>query len=118
MPEEDPETVDLVLQYLYKLDYSDSPSGAGKTRDFTADSSTEVPSGDQSPTPSVPISASAGEQSGVADRNFERAVDSIPDVLTELSKDVKSPVSDFCFVHLCPRLRRLVFGVLCMISDF
>ena len=65
--------MDLVLQYLYKLDYNDSPSATENTRDSISDGTTEAPSGNQSATPLEPTSSAAEEQSGSADEDEEPA---------------------------------------------
>lgn len=102
MPEEDPEAVDLVLQYLYKLDYNDSPSATGNARESITDNSIEVLSGDQSPTSLGPTSAAAEEQSSLFDEDGEPADDSTQDLVTEILKEVSVSPSGFACLFVFP----------------
>ena len=88
MPEEDPETLDLVLQYFYKLDYNDGPSATANTQDSNPDLPNEVMSGDRSPTSQPPASIVVDEESGFTYRDLESVDDTTQDRKTEDSMEV------------------------------
>ena len=88
MPEEDPETLDLVLQYFYKLDYNDDRSTAADTRDSNADLSNEFLSGDRSPTSQASTSVAVYGESGFTYRDLESADDITQDPKAEDSMEV------------------------------
>ena len=90
MPEENPETVARVLQYLYKFDYEDSPV-AENTADPNADTK-ETLSEDQSNTSPVPTSTAEDEDMfDLPDRNLDPADESTQNPNTERLKEVSCP---------------------------
>ena len=95
--------MDLVLQYLYKFDYDDSPSVTETTKDYNADiSNNGILSGDQSPTSPVPTSVTAEEQSDFAGQDVELANDSAQDSETEGSMEVSVPPCAFACLFIFP----------------
>ncbi|KAL8792015.1 MAG: hypothetical protein Q9195_005356 [Heterodermia aff. obscurata] len=88
LSEEDPETVALVLEYLYKLDYSDIPSSIEDARDPNVDSSKEALAEDHSKTSPVPTSVADDEERiFLPEWNAEPADKSSQKLKTEYSKE-------------------------------
>ena len=94
--------VDLVLQYLYKLDYNDSPSVTEPARDSHIWNLNGIQPREQSRTSLAPTSVLTDEQSGFADQNFESADNNIPNPEDEDSMEVSVSPFEFALLTLFP----------------